>query len=240
MIVTDIVLSTKNRLPLLMRTMDYIFERTTSPYRLHVIDDASTEGNVEYLKRLRTEGRLARLILHQKSKEMGANWNEAAKIAKSKIIVYTEDDVLCPKLDPDWLARGLATMAKYPQMGMLALNAPTGRQSLRDKKRVGPITICNKVGFTLTFVRLAQMKQIIIPHSGGKLEGIVLGKHGIHIINACAKSMRVRGFEVGYLTDVYCQHIGAISERTGKNLRARLIEPVDADTLQPPPDWRKK
>ena len=238
--ITDIVLSTKNRLPLLMRTIDYIFERTTSPYRLHVIDDASTDGNVEYLKRLRAEGRLARLILRRQSKEMGANWNEAAKIAKSKFLVYTEDDILCPKLSPDWLARGLAVMAKYPQMGMLALNAPTGRQSLRDKKRIGPITICNKVGFTLTFIRRAQMKKIIIPHSGEKMAGVVLGQRGIHLISACARAMRARGFEVGYLTNVYCQHIGAISERKGIDLSVRLIEPLDADTLQPPPDWRKK
>ena len=238
--ITDIVLSTKNRLPLLTRTLDHIFERTTSPYRLHVIDDASTDGNVEYLKRLRADGRLARLILHRQSKEMGANWNEAAKIAQSKILVYTEDDVLCPKLSPDWLARGLRAMAKYPRMGMLALNAPTRRQSLRDRKRIGPITICNKVGYTFTFIRLAQMKQIIIPRSGKKLEGIVLGKRGNHMISACARAMRARGFEVGYLTNVYCQHIGAISERKGIDLSVRLIEPLDADTLQPPLGWRKK
>ena len=44
--ITDIVLCTRNRLPLLKRTLTYLFERTITPFRLHVIDDASTEGNV--------------------------------------------------------------------------------------------------------------------------------------------------------------------------------------------------
>ena len=50
--VTDIVIGTHNRVEMLRRTIECIQERTKMPYRLSVIDDASTDGTADYVKSL--------------------------------------------------------------------------------------------------------------------------------------------------------------------------------------------
>lgn len=230
---TDIIVCTHNRPELLKRTLDHLFERTTSPYRLHVIDDASTAGNAEYLSQLWAEGRLASLLSRREARQFAANWNIAPWIAQSEILVFSDDDILCPRLEPDWLARGLAAMAKYPRIGMLAPNCPSQPPAIHDDRRLGPVMICDKLGTTLTLIRRAPMRQIVIPPNGTKLAGITVFDDGTHLATAWARAMRAQGLEVGYMVDVYCQHIGAISARNSQDLSARMVEPSNPDTLEP-------
>jgi len=229
-LITDIVVCTKNRLPLLKRTLEYLFERTTSPYRLHVIDDASTDGNGDYLRGLYLEGKLAGLVLRSKSEHMGANWNLAPWLAQSDVMVWTDDDVLCPKLDPDWLSRGLAAMARYPKQGLLTLHCPSTASSSAHLAR--PIVITDRVGGQLMFIRRDLMRSIVIPPVGGSL-----GKFKVHPDSrklhwAWSAAAMSKGYAVGFLTDVYCQHIGAHSERTSQDLSWWGPEPINADTLE--------
>jgi hypothetical protein len=231
---TDIVVCTKNRLPLLKRTLSYLFERTTSPYRLYIIDDASTEGNAEYLKMLRAEGKLAGLVLRSKSEPIGANWNAASQMVTSDVLVFTDDDVLCPKLDPDWLSRGLAAMARYRKNGLLALEDPSAVHAIRVLGLAGPLTLCDRTGAHLAFIRRDLMRSIIIPPVGQTLERVPIRAQSQALDRAWSRAVWSRGYSVAYLTGVYCQHIGNISERLDQDLSSRAIEPIDADTLEPP------
>ena len=60
---TDIIVTTKDRLALLQQTLAHIYERTCSPYRLHVIDDASTDGTAKWLVGEYEAGRVHDLLL---------------------------------------------------------------------------------------------------------------------------------------------------------------------------------
>jgi len=233
---TDIVLWTHNRLPLLQQTLSYLFERTTSPYRLTVIDDGSDEGNADYLQDLWASGKLAGLLLRRESAQFMANWSIAPWLAQSEVFVLTDDDILCPQLDPDWLARGLEAMQRYPRIGILAPHCPSRPPAIHDDRRIGPLVICDKIGTTLTFVRRALMRQIAIPI----VTGDAVSANGSHLAMTWARAARTLGLEVAYLADVYCQHIGAVSARNNDDLSARMVEPQDPLTLQPPSGWRDR
>lgn len=230
--ITDIVVCTRNRLPLLKRTLTYLLERTTSPYRLHVIDDASTEENVAYLRGLLEAGAIVGLTTRRKSEPIGANWNAAALLAVSDVLVFTDDDILCPALDPDWLSRGLAAMARYRKMGLVALADPSAAQAINVLGVAGPLTMCDRVGAHLAFIRRDLMRSIVIPPVGGTLEKIEIRHDSRRLDRAWCRAVWARGYSVAYMTGVYCQHIGIRSERNGDNLTEREVA-QHSDTLEP-------
>jgi glycosyltransferase involved in cell wall biosynthesis len=227
---TDIIVCTKNRLPILKRTLAYLFERTTSPYRLHVIDDASTEGNQEYLRGLYADRKLAGLVLRSKSEHMGSNWNLAPWLAQSDVLVWTDDDVLCPKIQPDWLSRGLSAMKAYPKMGLLTLHCPLIPMSVADFPR--PIVIKDRVGGQLMFARRDLMRSIVIPPVGGVMHKFKVLPNSEKLHWGWSAAVMAKGYAVGFLTDVYCQHIGAHSERRDEDLKLWGVMEVNPDTLE--------
>ena len=237
---TDIVLCTKDRLGLLKQSLAHILERTRSPYRLFVIDDASSEGNAEYLQGLWANSKLAGLVLRREGQHIASNWNIAPRLAQSEVMVFTDDDLLCPNLEPDWMARGLAAMAAYRKLGMLALNNPacTAVHAITAIRRVGPITICDRVGAHLAFIRRDLMRQIVIPEVGGELCGMRIQSDSRGLDRAWSRAIQRQGYAVAYLSDVYCWHIGSHSVRNGQDLSGRFVTPIDEETLEPPHGMR--
>jgi hypothetical protein len=237
MMLTDIVITTRNRLPYLKMTLAGIFERTHTPYALHVIDDASSEGNAEYLLSLWREGKIRSLLLRRDRCGLRAGHNVGPWISFSDPFVSTDDDVLCPDLDPDWLVRGLAEMEKRPDLGVLALDNPA-RRMLRQAGGREPyptepddeVTYCPVVGGTFTFVRRAALEGWSPEHA--RLLPVVTPDLVRPVTERCFRA-RENGFRVGYLTDVYCYHFGAVSARDDKE-KERILKPIDMKTLKPP------
>jgi len=226
---TDIVVTTCGRLPLLKRTLEYIWERTTTPYRLHVIDDASI--NAAYLKELRDQGQVASIRLHTERAGIAAHLRAIEKITVSDPIVFTDDDILCPRLEPDWLERGMQAMRWFPKLGLLALNNPQCNvDGKRGQTMPGkPVTLCRNVPGSFVFMRRAVLASCR-PRDGTQSP-----------VKAMCRLAARQGWQVGYLTDVYCQHIGSRSVRTGKDLskQLELVLPIDGDTLEPPEEFRR-
>lgn len=228
--VTDVVVTTCERLELLQRTLAYIWERTTTPYRLQVIDDASQGGNGAYLLALEAEGKIARARIHRRRVGIVAHLRMLEQITQSDPLVFTDDDILCPKVEPDWLARQLAAMEQFPELGMLALNAPScNLHGSRGNLLPGdPVTLCRNIPGEFVCVRRAMLSSCM-PEDGVRSP----------VKRMCAKAT-MAGWGVGYLTDVYCQHIGALSVRNGRNIGGDLeqVLPVDGETLEPPEEFR--
>jgi hypothetical protein len=239
---TQIVVDTLNRLPELQRTLKSIWYHTTSPYRLHVIDDASTDGNPTWLVRMKKRGKIHSLTLRRARQGIPANWNEAAHIGDSEILVYTNGDVLCPKLTPDWLAQGLDMMHTYPDLGLLSLNDPlcTARQAWVVVERRAGVTLTDRVPSFFMFVRRALMQAIVLPDVGGRIHHIPITASYKGIDRAWSRAAQAQGYVVGYLPRVYCQHIGYKSVRTGKDFTTEGgdVMPVNLETLEPPEEYR--
>jgi glycosyltransferase involved in cell wall biosynthesis len=225
----DIVMTTRNRLGCLKRTLEHLFERTRSPYALHVIDDGSEEANAAYLYNLHQQGLIHTLVLRGKRCGAMANLNMMRWSTFSDPFVFTDDDVLCPDVESDWLARGLAAMRAHPDVGVMALNHPGARRKAQGVE--GEITTCLYVGGTFMFVRRAFIMGFAHSHFRGNF-GMV------PTMQRC-NAARAAGLKVAYLTNTYCYHIGLVSEHTNKPTTARDIVPLDWGTLEPPEEWRK-
>jgi len=158
---------------------------------------------------------------------IAANMRTLQNETTSDPIVCVDDDILCPGLDPDWLARGLAEMSKRSMLGMLALNNPQtnlGSGGRHVIERGPDVTTCRNVGNTFLFIRRCLL---------GKIGPSNKERHPVKAMCLAAAKL---GYDVGYLTSVYCQHIGALSVRRKRDYTEdlRKVYPVNSDTLEPP------
>lgn len=233
----QIVIDTLNRLPELQRTLTAIWERTATPYRLHVIDDASTDGNQEWLQVMHAAGKIDSLNLRAIRLGIHANWNEVAVTGDSDIVVYSCGDVLCPLVAPDWLARGLATMEKYPDIGLLSLNDPlcTAKGAWKVAELRDDVTLTDRVPSFFLFARRALMQKIVIPPVGKKMYKLPVFANYKGIDRIWSRGAQAHGYHVGFMNDTYCQHIGLHSVRADVDLTewADAVGPVDPETLEP-------
>lgn len=226
---TDIVLMTHNRLLLLEKTLEYLWERTKSPYRLHVIDDGSIGGNTAYLQSIFNEGGLDSLTLHKVPWGIPANLTALSSLAISDSVYLTGDDTLVPEVEPDWLSRGLASLERHPDIGILGLNNPSCnlRKSRKRKEVRDEITLCTFIGGGC-FIRREILKTLP--------EEVVLGAQS-PVKTICSYVRKYTDFKVAYLTETYCQHTGKVSVRRGEDISGYLLEPVDRKTLKPPEEY---
>jgi hypothetical protein len=195
-----------------------------------VIDDDSEEGNQEYLLDLYRERKIHTLVLRSERCGAMANLNLGTWSAFSDPIVFTDDDVLCPDVEPDWLSRGLKAMEKRDNLALLALNHPGARRRILSVDE--EVTLCRFVGGTFMFVNRVFIEQWSLPHFRGNF-GIT------PTTKRCHKAAAL-GWDIGYLTETYCYHIGEESEITRDNYGGRFVEVGDWTTLEPKAErWRK-
>jgi hypothetical protein len=218
----DIVLTTRNRLDYLRETLHHIYQRTRIPYRLHVVDDASDEGNVEYLLGEFDAGRVHDLLLRRDHCGAMANLNAGAWLSFSDPVVFTDDDVLCPDVQPDWLTRGVTEMRRRHKLAMLALHHPGAKHKVRKEDE--DVAYCASVGGTFCFIRRRFLMEHPLPHERGNLS---------RPMERRCELAREHGWDVGFLRNVYCCHIGHYSELTGEEYAGRFIHPVDLKTFEP-------
>ena len=224
----DIVDTTCDRLTYLRKTLEYIVERTTTPYRLIVVDDASTGGTVEFLQEMVAKGVVETLVTRQARIGPEGYLQNLLNLTTSDPIVVTDDDVLCPKLKPDWLAQGLEVLEQHQELGVLALNNPACnvRRSRKVRTRGPQVTTCTVLGGTFLFIRRRALEGYIPP---------IFSRLG-----PIKTWLRSVAEPRGYLTNVYCQHIGMKLVRTRDDLSKvyQVALPLDGDTLEPQKQYR--
>lgn len=221
----DIVVTTMNRLDCLQATLGHIYERTRSDYRLHVINDASDEGNRPWLVGELEAGRVHHLLLHGERSGQMANLNQGAWMAYSDPVILTDDDILCPDVEPDWLHQLVTAIRARPKLALLALNHPNAVRK-KTGEVDGQVTYCLAVGGTFMAVRRQWLLEHPLPH--------LRYNYGITPTTKRSAMARASGAKIGYLTDVYCKHIGRHSVLTGQpHGWYHHIEDVDPMTLEP-------
>jgi len=233
---TDIIVFSRNRHDYLFQCITYIVERTHTPHLIHLVDDASID--TDYLMELWCANIVDTLVLRHTHVGLRAQMNSAFWLTFSDPVVFTDDDVLCPDLTPDWLTQGLAAFNRHPELGVMALNHPStnptrggkGARTILGKK--DEVTYSKVVGGTFAFVRRKVLTGWNLPHERGQL---VTGST-YPSTQRCRRAQEL-GLKVGYLTDVYCQHIGRISARDEKDVSDAIMDVTDPKTLRPPEEW---
>jgi hypothetical protein len=205
MLKTDIIICTMNRLHLLKQTINHIVDRTETPYRLHVMDNNSDRMVSDYLVGLLYAGILSSVFLSNERRGRMANRNMATWLAFSDPFVLVDDDILCPKLKPDWLSQGLDAMRQRSELGILALNHPDALR--RDYDEDEKVIYCEVVGNTFMFVRRGLVERWNHPHFAGN--------YGVTDEMQRCQHAHDLGYRVGYMKNVNCYHMGKINADGG-------------------------
>ena len=124
----DIFITAYLREELTTNTIRYLKERTTSPYRLFLIDQGGNEGSKDHVDYY---------IGMSKNVGIHAAWNMAAALAESEYFITSDNDIYVPDVrgnaliphtleevtdSRDWLERLVKFMDERPDYGAISLH----------------------------------------------------------------------------------------------------------------------
>jgi len=194
---TDIVILTHNRLDHLVRMVDALEARTSAPFRVTIVDNASGPEVRNWLQENRA--RFHQLILLDENLYPGSS-GPALQLGidatTSDPVVVTDPDLVVPDLTPCWLTRMLGILDRHPDFGILGIgldqsNLPPVQEpeSLAPEEIVDGEIVEQPVGSIFTFVR----------------RGALLSYYDDW--RACESVARA-GYRFGWALDVRALHLG--------------------------------
>jgi len=116
-LITDVVLITCNRVERTSVTIDELYKRLKTPFRLIVVDNESVDGTYEYLKMEKENGRVHVLDTCPGKLPITMSYNIGFKHVESSYVLTMQDDITVPDLDPCVIQQLIALMEKYPEYG---------------------------------------------------------------------------------------------------------------------------
>lgn len=140
----SIVVLSFNRVDYLKTTLKSLHQSIAADaYELIVVDNASTDGSVAYLKKLVEQGLIAKLILRSKNHGISPGFNIGFAYANpdTDYLVKLDSDITI--MTPGWFDEFVNTFEEYPDIGMLALNQANHSvlNVLPEEDRKGPALI---------------------------------------------------------------------------------------------------
>ncbi len=142
----DIVLLTYNRLNYLRQTIEALVKRTNNPYRLIVVDNASTDLGVRpYLESQKQKGVISELIFNS-ANQLLSGWYSGLSKVRSPVFVISDPDIIVPAVEPCWLTQLLRLLENFPRLVRMGLSLDpadvppcwTVKQAKRLCFRTGP------------------------------------------------------------------------------------------------------
>jgi len=218
----DIIVTTCGRLDYLKMTISRIIKATSSPYRLHIIDDGSDEEQKDYIYSLLNNDGIYGIMMRNEQAGARSAINIGSWMGFSDPLVFVDDDVLCPIIEPDWLSRGVSAMRRHPDFALICLQHPGAKY--KPVADFGDVMECKSVGGTFLFTNRIFARKYPLAHQVGDLT---------RPLESRCITARQTGWKIGYLKDVYCYHFGKHSVLTGKEYQGRFIEPSNWETLKP-------
>lgn len=112
----DIFITAFKRPHMTMETIKYLKERTKYPFRLFMIHNGENEeALIKYADDF--------FLVIDPSYNVGIHpaWNIALALAESDYFITTDNDILVPDLEPDWLTQLVELMDSRPDYGAIAL-----------------------------------------------------------------------------------------------------------------------
>lgn len=187
----DIFIASYLRLEYTRNTIKYLKERTTYPYRLFLLDNGGNESlknEVDYYVRF--------------SKNMGihALWNVASSLAESEYFITTDNDILVPKLEPDWLERVVDLMDMHRSYGAISLH-PHIFIGINGED---PLDIRDVVEAPMAGAVMRIMRRGAVWQAGGWERIIEAGRN--HEERTISSRLQAIGYKVGRTTRIRAWH----------------------------------
>jgi len=198
--IIPIFMTSWHRKEMTERAVREIHERTSpGSFQIMLYDNGSDKETRDYLVSLLDEGKITSLVLD--SRNTGCLYNKGVfhmmTEEHSEYYVVNDNDVMPPKLSPDWLSQMVALMDKHKELGMLAPQLPP--QFLQTPLEVkNDIVYCLALGNTFKMIR-----RIAFPIETFKQQLGAYGDDGL-----VSQKMRERGWKVAFCRNIFCLHIG--------------------------------
>ena len=195
----DIVIATWQRLDFTKACINHIVERTRTPYRIIVVDNGSTDGSQEWLSNC---PHVDTLVLSEANYGIHWAWNTGLSLVRSKpYFVTTDNDILAPALEPDWLSRLVALMDEFPQYGAVACRPQVLVGERGDLFEDADLVVCRPwVGASLRIMRTDVVRMV-----GGWRREKIPGRDNEE--RWIADKLHQVGLSVGYARDIRCWHM---------------------------------
>lgn|SRR3990167_556746 len=101
------------------KTLEYLEQRTKYPYRLFVINNG---GNDEVIDEAIKQNKIFLALKLSSNIGIHASWNTALAFAESEYFITSDNDLLVPQLEPDWLTQLVKFMDERPNYGAISLH----------------------------------------------------------------------------------------------------------------------
>ncbi|MFA5525795.1 MAG: glycosyltransferase [Acholeplasmataceae bacterium] len=173
---------TYNRLRYTQVTLDTLRRNSEYPFQLHVLDNGSTDGTVEYLTRLRDQGLIQRLTLLDRNEGLSAGKNRLVREADTSFVGVLDNDFY---FHPGWLRKLMTVMQATPQITVASpFNAVIKNRAshVRGRELVAGhrVVTLDKVGGTFLIRRADYLAAGGMPSLPG-LVGYASGKFFKHL-----------------------------------------------------------
>lgn len=204
----DILMTTYFRKDFTKKVIDHIIERTKIPFQFIIVDNGSQDGTREMLEDYQKlyPSLFKKVVYLNSNMGLQAAKNIGMDFVESKYFVNTDNDCLCPQLEPDWLAQMIRLMDENPEYAAISMRP----QILVG---VGPIFVGARevVENNVAGGSFRLMKADLVRQVGQWKDSFENRNEEWHICNA----LRAAGYKVGYARDIFCYHMFGPNENWG-------------------------
>lgn len=196
----DIFITSWRRPDFTEQSINSIVDRTAlGSYKIHILDNESSPESRKLLLPYLDAGKVESILFHRTNTR--CLWGKAVfnsmVNSDSKYYVVSDNDILAPKLTPDWLTQMVGIMDTTPDLAFLAPQLPP--QSLQEPFAMNDkLVYCKAVGNTLKMVRRDAFPAGMYPQN---MEAF--GDDGL-----VSSLVREKGFKVAFCRNLFCFHLG--------------------------------
>lgn len=194
----DIFITSYQREKLTRETLDYLFARTTTPFRVWLLDQGITNAAMYTIHRTQWP-RLMYVGLEQ-NLGIHAAWNMALALAESEYFITSDNDIFVPDLQPDWLQQLVTFMDERQQYGAISLHPHVfiGAAGIdpEDPEDVKERNMCGAV--------MRIMRRDAVYKAGGWEHKIEAGRN--HEERTICSRLQTAGYKVGITSRIRAFH----------------------------------
>lgn len=214
--VASLVMLALNQLEYTQNCILSLFENTPIPHELIVVDNGSTDGTADFLKRLSARWPHVKVISNASNLGFAGGNNQGMAAARGDYVVLLNNDLL---FTPGWLEKMLVWMQEDPSVGLVGpcsnhgngcLEVSGGYSNMEELARFAAeferrherrgFAVKRLVGFCLA------IRRAVIDAIGGLDEGFGIGNFEDN--DYCLRA-RAAGFACWIAADTFIHHVGS-------------------------------
>lgn len=195
----DIFIASFERQLYTFTTLTYLYERTTYPFRIWLLDQAGTNESVA-MKMEQLHPNNFKYVGFSENIGIHALWNVALALAESDYFITSDNDIYVPNLTPDWLTQLTKFMDERPNYGAISLHPHVfigiNGEDPNDPEDVKEAPMC---GAVMRIMRTEAVRDV-----GGWEHKIEAGRN--HEERTICSRLRDAGYKVGRTTRIRAYH----------------------------------